>query len=326
MEGEKQARVGNLDKMTLQQLRELLDRQEKLLSRQRFLHTLPDGGQKVKNFAARLQQLISQRQTESDIHAASQRHPSARQKQSENRRTPSPASSVLSVTDPDSLAPESETVAPGNGDTTDGTAALSDAIDSMVISELAAPRMTNKLSSEKTESREDLEVRFQNSYENIMKNQTAGSKKAPFKPNSSLKISDLHQLPDKYKCRSRPSTGGDSASRPPAPQAPDSSTTGSGKAAGKVQEESAVVGPAYRFEGAKEIGLQESIRLQRQQQENLEKIQTLHAAERLAERLNIKTVDYNPSSLDMQYRSKALEEEDGDYDSDDNTYDDDVPD
>ncbi|KAL8613424.1 hypothetical protein ACOMHN_057144 [Nucella lapillus] len=335
MKGEKQVQLGNLDNMTVQQLQELLDRQQKLLSKQRFLLTLPDGGQKVKEFAAKLQHMISQRQNGYSTQNQPPPHPesSTRQQPSDQNRQTDSVTDLQSATDITYGAVPKSGVLSGKGEAVDSTAELSNAIDSLVLSELTAPRMTDKC-DDRPNDEGNLETRFPNSYEKIIKqNQTSAPKRIRFKPNSSLKIADIQQLPDEYKWRSRSTASGSSDSVPVAFQPSSSAAVDSKKAAtaGKVPEESAVVGLQYKYHGAKEIGLQESLALQKQQKENLEKIQTLHAAERLAERLNIKTVDYNPSAMDMQYRNNPSSADDGDTydtDSDDDAVDDDddVPD
>lgn len=73
----------------------------------------------------------------------------------------------------------------GGGEATDTAADLSQYLESLTVSELAAPRMS---SGEKVVLAPgdggNVETRFQNSYETVMKRSAEdGTKRAPFKPN-----------------------------------------------------------------------------------------------------------------------------------------------
>ncbi|XP_063046812.1 protein GRINL1A [Engraulis encrasicolus] len=52
--------VGDLHMKSKEELRELLLRQEKLLSNKRFIHSLPDKGKKISEFAGRVREALSQ--------------------------------------------------------------------------------------------------------------------------------------------------------------------------------------------------------------------------------------------------------------------------
>lgn len=58
---ERQGEVGDLKSKTREELRELLLRQEKLLSNRKFLKNLPDGGRKILDFAERVRLAICER-------------------------------------------------------------------------------------------------------------------------------------------------------------------------------------------------------------------------------------------------------------------------
>ncbi|XP_033840585.1 protein GRINL1A [Periophthalmus magnuspinnatus] len=55
---ERQGQVGDLTKHSKQDLQELLLRQEKILSNTRLIQTLPDKGEKIKEFAVKIQQAL----------------------------------------------------------------------------------------------------------------------------------------------------------------------------------------------------------------------------------------------------------------------------
>ncbi|KAL2077026.1 hypothetical protein ACEWY4_026530 [Coilia grayii] len=57
---ERQGLVGDLHTKSKEELCEILQRQEKLLSNKRFIHTLPDKGRKIAEFAGRVSQALSQ--------------------------------------------------------------------------------------------------------------------------------------------------------------------------------------------------------------------------------------------------------------------------
>lgn len=89
---------------------------------------------------------------------------------------------------------------------------------------------------------------------------------------SSLKISNIDDLPEAYKLKSKTSA----QVTPPEifPQEEASKKTASLKEQ-RPAEDSAVQGPAYKFAGAKEISIRDSIGLQKQQREHLEVILVL---------------------------------------------------
>ncbi|XP_032416670.1 protein GRINL1A [Xiphophorus hellerii] len=57
---ERQGQVGDLRSHSLEELQELLLRQEKILSNKRFLQTLPDKGKKIRDFAEKVRLAIEQ--------------------------------------------------------------------------------------------------------------------------------------------------------------------------------------------------------------------------------------------------------------------------
>ncbi|CAL8351830.1 unnamed protein product [Merluccius merluccius] len=66
---ERQAEAGDLHGRTGDDLRELLLRQEKILSNRRLLRSLPDGGRKISDFAERIRLAIVDRDAEEQRHA-----------------------------------------------------------------------------------------------------------------------------------------------------------------------------------------------------------------------------------------------------------------
>ncbi|KAL4228278.1 putative GRINL1B complex locus protein 2 [Mactra antiquata] len=96
----------------------------------------------------------------------------------------------------------------------------------------------------------------------------------------------------------------------------------------KVPEESAVIPPQYKHCKAQTLDLQESLMLQQTQKQVQERLNAEIAAQKLSERFEIKTEDYNPEGVDMSYRvtgsGRYMEDEnsddDSDGDNDDNNY------
>ena len=86
---------------------------------------------------------------------------------------------------------------------------------------------------------------------------------------SSLKVTDVKNLPDEYKFKSKPGTSVVSSPAEKDSQQVDRRAV-SGRGPTKGQEESAVHGPSYKFQGAKEISVEDSILLQKQQREHLQ--------------------------------------------------------
>ncbi|XP_038130626.1 protein GRINL1A [Cyprinodon tularosa] len=64
MSSERQGQVGDLRTRSIEELQELLLRQENILSNKRLLRTLPDKGQKIKEFAEKVRLAIEQRDEE----------------------------------------------------------------------------------------------------------------------------------------------------------------------------------------------------------------------------------------------------------------------
>ncbi|KAM4744612.1 protein GRINL1A [Anableps anableps] len=61
---ERQGQVGDLRSQSIEELQELLLRQEKILSNKRLLQTLPDKGKRIKDFAEKVRLAIEQRSAE----------------------------------------------------------------------------------------------------------------------------------------------------------------------------------------------------------------------------------------------------------------------
>ncbi|KAK7489229.1 hypothetical protein BaRGS_00019481 [Batillaria attramentaria] len=330
MEGS-QGHVGNLQQKTLTQLQELLDRQEKLLAKQKFLESLPDRGEKVKRFARTLRQLIEERQTSSQDTGSLRVTSGIVQQKSPVKDRVSDFASLRDRSDPvrdgstvagkdgqlsvlEALSQPrghftdvvAESVhADGDDQHRDEAAALSERLQEMVVSDAQDRERHTGTKQGAAHNTAGGEVLFQNSYETVIRSNAENSgKRAPFKPNSTLKVATVKDLPQELKEKLRV------ASPQVSVQTKESSEKSCQEGVSdlkpvaashpKVPEESAVHPPPYHFQKVKMISVEDSIELERQQRQELERIQAEHAAERLAERLHIKMDEYNAPSVDMQ--------------------------
>ncbi|PVD19814.1 hypothetical protein C0Q70_20305 [Pomacea canaliculata] len=259
---EKQGYLGDLHDKTLAQLQELLQRQEKLLAKQKFLDSLPDKGEKIHQFAKILREVISLKE----------KH--------ENSMTFSTQDNLCH----------------------DVTAALSEHLQSLTVGSREEGTIKDPQDGENSAHNEK---KFQNSYEKVIRKDHVIDKKEPFKPNRTLKIASVRELPEKFKPKSKVpdvKKHRDSSSNViPAGVAQTFYGQETWSCDYKQHEESAIHLPAHKFEKAKMISVEDSIEIQRRQKEEIERLQGLHAAERLAERFHIKLGNYNTWVPDMEY-------------------------
>ncbi|XP_046551515.1 DNA-directed RNA polymerase II subunit GRINL1A-like [Haliotis rubra] len=312
---EKQGQLGDLTKKTLPELRELLDRQDKLLKKEKFLQTLPDKGVKVKMFAETLRTLITQRE---EVDQAASKLEGVKisdlvQKQTTNTHSDKKVQTFgtnqvhqkgdISKTEADLcevlVTRKNIELTGDNSSAMDVSERLSEVLERVTIS-----------TDQPVSGREDVYV---NSYERVIKkaNEQTPHKKT-FKPNSTLKISKVEDLPEVYKFRSKqgnvkdsPTPGGLARTERKTESAMDSSNP-------KPKEESAVVLPDYKHDKSVLISVEESLQLVTQQREQHGELMMRQATERLAGRLHIRLDDYNPEGTNMNYRVPAT-----DTDSDD---------
>lgn len=62
MASEKQGYLGNLEDKSIQELQELLNREENILRKKKFVSSLPDKGKKIIEFRQKLLDLINKKQ------------------------------------------------------------------------------------------------------------------------------------------------------------------------------------------------------------------------------------------------------------------------
>ncbi|XP_071107973.1 DNA-directed RNA polymerase II subunit GRINL1A-like isoform X2 [Haliotis cracherodii] len=335
---EKQGQLGDLTKKTLQELRELLDRQDKLLKKEKFLQTLPDKGVKVKTFAQTLRTLIAQRE---DIERAAATLEGVTisghgDKQTSNRHRDKKVTAIET---------NQERKVQQEGDNSKNEAAVCEASVTRNDTELRGDKsiamdVSDRLSEVlervtiSTDHRVSVgEDAYINSYERVIKkaNEQIPLKKA-FKPNSTLKISKVEDLPEVYKFRSKQdrlkvsqSSGVSGGSERKTESSVDSSKSQPkdesavvlpdyrhDKSVSRPKDESAVVLPDYKHDKSVLISVEESLQLVSQQRKHHGELMMRQATERLAGRLHIRLDDYNPEGTNMDYRVPA-----SDTDSDD---------
>ncbi|XP_067667192.1 DNA-directed RNA polymerase II subunit GRINL1A-like [Haliotis asinina] len=309
---EKQGQLGDLTKKTLPELRELLDRQDKLLKKEKFLQSLPDKGVKVKMFAETLRTLITQREEVNQAAAKLEgvkisdlvqkptisTHNDKKEQTFETIQVHQKGN--ISKTEADlrevSVTQKNIDLKGNNSSAVDVSDRLSEVLEQVTIS-----------TDQPVSGKEDVYV---NSYERVIKkaNEQTPHKKT-FKPNSTLKISKVEDLPEVYKFRSKQANLKDSTTL----AGTESKTAGSMDFSDpKPKEESAVVLPDYKHDKSVLISVEESLQLVTQQREQHAELMMRQATERLAGRLHIRLDDYNPEGTNMNYRVPA-----SDTDSDD---------
>ncbi|XP_041370755.1 DNA-directed RNA polymerase II subunit GRINL1A-like [Gigantopelta aegis] len=313
---EKQGYLGNLDEKTLPELKELLQRQQKILLKTQFVANLPDKGEKIKKFIQKLTHLINQRTESSNI---------------------APSTQPVAVVKPSAFESlrDKSTITPH---TADGHACVEKEQDMMDIADDLSREFERIAVSTEHAGKENHNSNesgtYVNSYKRVILKADQREKRTVFKPSSTLKISDINKLPDHYKCKSRFKQQQENQMQTESSSAVDTfekyssvvfphhryvvrmdmnSTDGqTNPAQSRVADESAVNLPHYQFNSTKMISIEESIKLVDEQRKKQEEIQTRHAADRLAAQLHIKMDNYNPEGTDMKYRK-----EDSNTDSDD---------
>ncbi|XP_050402835.1 uncharacterized protein LOC126819062 [Patella vulgata] len=323
---ERQGYLGKLEDKTISELKDLLYLQEQLLSKQSFLKKLPDKGVKVKQFADILERLIHEKTA---IEKSQSIHSSHIDKSSSDIINLTSAFSLKQngdLSDKVTLAPFSQShIKDSNNDnllrSLINPAAFHGGDHKIIIDEREINSSVKNV-EQNMEVEDMLSDSFQkvkvsdsveptrtfdnskNCYELVIKRaeQRPKTQKEPFKPNSSLLISKVDDLPNKYKHRSKLNENTDS-------------NNPVDKLQHKKYEESAAYPPRYKYEKAKLVSDEESTELIRQQAAKQAELLAQRAAARLAERLNIKMGPYKPKHVDMSYRQTI--EKDSDDDDDD---------
>ncbi|GFO50261.1 DNA-directed RNA polymerase ii subunit grinl1a-like [Plakobranchus ocellatus] len=281
---DRQGYIGDLTIKTLSELKDLLDKKEKLLANRSLLQKLPDKGKKVHEFVQKVKELIEKKSLESALESGN------------NQRLNMVHQSL----------PVIESVESVNTTITDQMASRDIHIDNKSSKET---KMQQNLKSSDTLS-DDLQKlslgtemkhlqtgqTSVNAYEKIIQrdNESLNKEASKFMPHRTLKSKDHHHpVPD------------------------DTLPT---KMESHRFEESAVHPPQYKHQKSKLISLNESIHLIEEHQKRNEELAIERATKRLMSQSTVKMEMYNPSSIDMNYREQeghAQVDLDSDDDSDD---------
>ncbi|KAK3608172.1 hypothetical protein CHS0354_034129 [Potamilus streckersoni] len=322
----RQGYLGNLQNKTTEELKDLLQRQEKLLQKRSFLSTLSDNGAKVEQFAKTLVDMIEEREK-----MAAQLHPMdfTLEKTSGSSST---TTKVLGI----SKFRSSRVVK--HEDTLSGLVIehFSDSqnledVDSELGNDLTLcddleQNFENLSMKDKSSEHPKDVVHLYDIAEERAKQNALKQKKEHFKPNSTLKISKIEDLPPKFRHpQLHNSAKGNLCDQTVETNKADSGNEcrdGSSSRQGHHLEssleggDSSVSPPKYIFNKVKMISLQESVQLQKEHKAKQEELQAKIAAERLAQRLNITLETYNPEGVDMSYRIVKAEIDSDDDDLD----------
>ncbi|BFZ01513.1 hypothetical protein BsWGS_04551 [Bradybaena similaris] len=289
---DRQGYLGELKDRTTAELKELLERQEKILSKRTFLEKLPDKGEKTKAFAVYLKQLIQERSiglpsstvfAECGMGHFSNVFPRTISVKSDNhyfsdKDQPDPAVQNNAINDQSPTTENRE----GSSDNSivDGSSNLVLSLEKMSIG-----GSSNQVKQPDTEH-------YINSYERVIKQAESKSthRKQKFLPNRTL----LHDT------------------IPPSPYPHDTAAKKPER-----EEESAAHPPCYKFQKSQLIPIEESVKLIEQQKALNEELTTQRVARKLADQLLPKMDIYSPASADMQYRETGDADQDSD-DEDDN--------
>ncbi|KAL3865686.1 hypothetical protein ACJMK2_043050 [Sinanodonta woodiana] len=322
----RQGYLGNLENKTTDELKDLLQRQEKLLQKRSFLSTLSDKGAKVQQFAKTLADMIEEREK-----MAARLQPMDIMLEKSSAASAA-TSKVLKV----SKFRSSKVVK------------QEDTISGRVIEHFSDSQNLEDVDSEPDNdqtSNDDLEQNFENlsmtdksseHYKDIVhlydiaeeraKQNALKQKKEHFKPNSTLKISKVEDLPPKFRHQqphnsAKVNIGDQTMEVNKAESGNECRDRSSGRQDHHLESsleggDSSVMPPKYIFNKAKMISLQESVQLQREHKAKQEELQAKIAAERLAQRLNITLETYNPEGVDMSYRVVKAEIDSDDDDLD----------
>ncbi|XP_012946859.1 uncharacterized protein LOC101852079 [Aplysia californica] len=275
---DRQGHLSDLMSKSVGELKELLERQEKILSGRAFLKTLPDKGERCRKFAEHLRNLISQK-TE------------AFRRTLPSQTDMDHVSGFKQMSDVVKINTEifgSELVK----DVTERKVGLSAVADSGVKETSVQDHMDIASSLQKISISQPGEKKVsetdvpQNVFERVVRKMERATPQEKFMPNRTLKSkADTKQT---FRPHTVPNTN--------------------------VVEESNVRPPEYKFKESKLISINESVKLIDEQRARNEKLIAEHAAQRLAAQLVPKMATYSGQG-NMQYREPKLPEQ-GDSDDD----------
>ncbi|CAG5134492.1 unnamed protein product, partial [Candidula unifasciata] len=273
---DRQGYLGQLKDKNITELIELLERQEKILSKGKYLARLPDKGEKARAFAIHLKHLIEEKSgglpaltamTDCDMDPISDLHKSSISVTSNNHN--------LGVQDQSDIFAQIEVNQPRetteNGQTGSSENNEKNIVDlgSNLASSLEKMSLGGSNKSQQTDT-----GHYINSYERVIKQAEVKSihKKPKFLPNRTLLHYDI----------------------PPSPYPQDTAPKKPER-----EEPSAANPPCYKFQKSQLIPIEESVKLIEQQRALNEELTTQRAARKLAEQLLPKMDTYAPASTDM---------------------------
>lgn len=285
--------IGNLRKLPTIEIRDLLKRQQDLLKKkQSLLNKFPDKGARIKKHLEDFQQELRRR--ESDVNTEEQLLRDGIAVVSQNIEL---------------SAKNIHTDHVKNDKAVDVQEKEGNLLLEKELQKLSVKDADNEV---KGHGRNDIETSekhkhyFEVALERAEQNLQSGFKQ-PVKLNRALKVENIQDLPEdikKMKDLLRLPNTVKHHSKMECNQP-------------KVNEESAVVPPNYKYSEVKMIDINESLQLQIQQKQIQEELNAQLAAEKLAERLHIKMEEYNPEGTDMSYRVTKGNGYTDDIDSDD---------
>lgn len=318
---------GNLSTKTATELKELLGRQEKLLKKEKFLKTLPDGGVKVQAFVEKLQRMISER-IETDLQKSTNRQiisPSTNvkpkvitevsgqlikkpvskfKKQNLQLSRDVPKQNTDMKKDFSALVQNESELFSCNGE---GDLHMelerntSNSVlqrDQVTIEDIGETLEKMEISSADTDKHETSSA--EEHILTVIERTHRNRKRDTLKLNRYLKISNIQDLPPELR---NPSNKNVLA---------ETETKQTRMKVDSLWEESAVCPPKYKYSAAQEMSIQESMKLQAEQTRHREESQAIYAAEKLAEKLNIKLETFNPEGRDIVYREPEVIDSDDD--------------
>ncbi|XP_064609767.1 DNA-directed RNA polymerase II subunit GRINL1A-like isoform X2 [Liolophura sinensis] len=343
---EHQGYLGDLHTKSTVELMDLLRRQEAILQKQTFLRSLPDGGRKVRAFADTLQRIITERKEQEMCQTSQIGEDMQVRMLAENTQVKSDSPSSVETAVPGNLKRATSQFAKlrdkntASGEVTEAKPSSTNEdfclrIQSLSVrdkvsmdtseadaqlAQLMNTAQHNKVYMMKEHPKQESET--VNSYLKVMQKseQASASKKEHFKPNSSLKIRTLEELPKEYRgtgVAKQTARDYESVNLQADPSGGRNPLTG--RIMDVKTAESSATPPKYKYDRVRTVSLDESFQLQKVQAMKQEELRAQHAAMRLAGKIHVKMGVYNPEGkMAMAYRSQNDDDKDDHLDSDDN--------
>uniref|UniRef100_A0A0B7AYW9 Uncharacterized protein n=1 Tax=Arion vulgaris TaxID=1028688 RepID=A0A0B7AYW9_9EUPU len=292
---DRQGYLGDLMSKSFPELKELLDRQEKILLNRKFVERLPDKGERTKTFAVHLKQLIelkSRGLSSSTAYTDLMKGVPKLYKKSQTEenvndqdiRDKDMLDSDIARDDLNvNILPE---IKNNNTVSKITQAAMLDSSASLVTS---LEKMS--IDSSNSQKHQTDKEPYINSYERVIKKAEATFSNSKPKFFAHRTLHDNHIPPSPYVHNTRPIKS-------------------------ERIEESAVNLPNYKFPNSKLISIEESVKILVQQKVLNEELITQRAARKLADQLSPKMDIYLPADTDMRYREHTRADQDSDDDDD----------